>query len=226
MEPHTFAPPPGRAGAGLMVATLLLAGAFAGLAVGASPEALAAAVKKPKPTVTASPTGSPSPTTSPTASPTTSPTATPTSSPSPTATATSSPTPTLTPTPTSPPSTTCAVDMMVPFEGNLYCPGEIAGVEASAYGLDTRVVLSVTVTDVTGDLVTIMGGPDCWVDPASTEPVYCGAIVGTMVVDFSGAAELPAPSTAIDLYGVTQAFGGFHPDGFITVAWCDPDYCP
>jgi hypothetical protein len=112
------------------------------------------------------------------------------------------------------------------YEGNLYCPGEIAGVEIGAYGPNSRVVLNVTVTGVNGNLVYIMGGPICWVDPSETEPVLCGQTVATMVVDFSGAEQVPAPSTGVELYGVTQPAGGFKPVGFITVAWCDPDYCP
>ena len=115
---------------------------------------------------------------------------------------------------------------MVPFQGNLYCPGDIAGVQAGGYGLNAPVVLSVTVTGVSGNLVAIMGGPPCWVHPLETEPVYCGQLVPTMVVDFSGSAAVPAPSTGIDLFGVTQSSGTLKPHGFVTVAWCDPDYCP
>ena len=82
-----------------------------------------------------------------------------------------------------------------------------------------------TVTGVEGDLVYIIGGPECWQDPSSTEPMYCAAIVGAMIVDFAGAEQLPAPSTGIELYGVTQFGGRLQPDGFVTVAWCNQD-CP
>ena len=148
MEPHTSTDaPPTRKRASLMVATLMLVGGVASLTAVAAADAL------PAPAETT--TSSPSPTD--------------TASPGPSPTASAQPSPTATATTTSPPSTNCAVDTMVLFEGNLYCPGEIAGVEAGAYGLNSRVVLSVTVTGVNGDLVYIIGGPSCWVDPSASD---------------------------------------------------------
>ena len=230
------------------VASLTVLAAVESLPASAVERTAGAAVKKPKPTVSTSstsspsPTGSPSPTSSPspTATPSPSPTETastepsptaspqpsPTASPQPSPTASPQPTSTATSTPTTAPSTNCAPDAALLYEGDLYCPGEIAGVKAAAYGVNSRVVLNVTVTGVNGSLVYLMGGPDCWVDPSWTEPVFCGQTVAGMVVDFSGAEQLPAPSTGIELYGVTDAAGGIRPVGFITVAWCDPDYCP
>lgn len=147
------------------------------------------------------------------------------SAPTPTSPSPTSDSPSATATTTADPTGHCGADSAVSFQGQLYCPGEIAGVEAGAYGLNSLVVLSVTVTDVSGDLVSIMGGPGCWVDPSWTEPVYCGETLGTMAVDFTGTDPLPAPSTVIELYGVTQP-GTIQPDGFVTTSWCHPDYCP
>jgi hypothetical protein len=241
---HSTDRPPRSTRAATMLATLLLTGGVTGtlvlgaaVALPASGAERAAAVhgKKPQPTTSRSATASSSPTSSPTATATSSPsvTDTPTPEPSPSAptpsaepTTSSEPSPTATATATASATTNCAADTAKAFEGNLYCPGEIAGVEAGAYGLNSRVILSVTVTGVEGDLVSIMGGPECWADPSSTEPMYCAAIMGTMVVDFAGAEQLPAPSTGIELYGVTRSGGRLQPDGFVTIAWCDPDYCP
>jgi hypothetical protein len=100
------------------------------------------------------------------------------------------------------------------------------GVQGGDYGQNSRVVLQgVTVTGVTGPIVSVMGGPSCLADPADTEPMYCGQIVPSMDVDFTAARSLPEPGTAIDLYGATDG-ALLTPAGFVTVAWCDPDWCP
>lgn len=205
------APPVARGAA--VLASLVLAGSVAGTLALSAVVLLPAHgaenvhLRKSRPTPTSSSSTSPSPTSSPTSSPS--------------ATATTSPSSTATAEPTS----GCGDDPAVAFQGRLYCPGVIAGVVAGAYGTNSRIVLSVTVTDVSGDLVHVMGGPGCWVDPSWTEPVYCGDTLGTMTVDFTGADQLPAPSTGIELYGVTQP-GSLVPDGFLTTSWCDPDHCP
>jgi hypothetical protein len=93
--------------------------------------------------------------------------------------------------------------------------------------MNSRVVLQgVTVVGVTGAMVGIMGGPACLPDPDAQEPMYCAAIIAGMEVDFTSAESMPAPGTGIDLYGVTEAGGRIRPTGFVTVAWCDPDWCP
>jgi hypothetical protein len=108
----------------------------------------------------------------------------------------------------------------VPFAGESYCPGFIIGVTTGAYGTGTRIVLqSVTVWDVSGTRATIAGGPSCLPDP-SGEPVFCGAIVPTLDVDFTPSTP-PAAGAIVDVYGTTTNTGGFSPAGYV-VRGCDP----
>lgn len=200
---------PPVAGAAILASLMLVGGLAGALALSAvvllpAHGTESAHLRKSRTAPTSTSSTSPSPTTS-----------------SPSATATTSPSSTATAEPTS----DCGDDPAVAFQGRLYCPGEIADVVASAYETNSRISLSVTVTDVSGDLVHVMGGPGCYVDPSWTEPVYCGDTLGTMEVDFAGVDQLPAPSTGIELYGVTQP-GSLVPDGFVTTSWCDPDSCP
>lgn len=203
----------GRRGAGLMLITVLLTSGVAAtvaasavLPAGAS-STTTAQQKKPRPTASVSPTsGSTATVSQPTGA-----------TPAPTATASPSPGPV----------TACTSEATVTFEGALYCPGLIVGVQSGVYGVPGRVVLlGVTVVDVSGPMVYIMGGPACLPDPTSQEPQYCAATVKGMAVNFSGADSLPTPGTGVDLFGVTEPGGSITPEGFVTVAWCDPTTCP
>ena len=223
MKPHTSTDaPPTRIHPSLVVAILLLIGAGASLTVMASAAALPASaveraaylsLKKPKPTVTTSPSSSVSPTSWPPATETPSPsaTATPTSSPSPTATATSSPSPTATtspapsPTASAQPSPTASATATgaecttpVAIDGVTYCTATGEDVIYGRYPDGTPLVLRGLIAELEDRYLWMAANRECPVG------MFCAPILDWGYVYFPD-DPMPAWDDYIDVWGLAES---------------------